>query len=256
MSCRTRGSGWKTRNHDYVVAWTDGASVCNQDSRFRRAGCGVFFGINDNRNCSFTLLGREQTNNRAELLAVITAMKIYDGNLEIRSDSDYVVRAANCRMRGEIQRSNLENSDLWKEFDTALSFYGTRQVKFTWVKGHATMVHINRRITTTLDKGGNDAGDALEVLTDAALVRQRTALATHCFASELLFRRRLALLALPRSRSWLVDGLCSRSGSPSDCVKCAHGYFDNEIYMTDMKSSDDTKVDKIRPQVGRLRLPM
>ena len=134
-------------------------------------------------------------------------MKIYDGNLEISSDSDYVVRAANCRMRGEIQRSNLENSDLWKEFDTALSFYGTRQVKFMWVKGHATMVHINRRITTTLDKGGNDAADALasaaaahhsapQVLTDAALVRQPTALATHCFASELLFRRRVALLAL------------------------------------------------------------
>ena len=83
---------------------------------------------------------RDCVHNRAELLAVITAMKIYDGNLEIRSDSDYVVRAANCRMRGEIQRSNLENSDLWKEFDTALSFYGTRQVKFTWVKGHATLL--------------------------------------------------------------------------------------------------------------------
>ena len=136
----------ETRNHDYVVAWTDGASVCNQDSRFRRAGCGVFFGINDNRNCSFTLPGREQTNNRAELLAVITAMKIYDGNLEIRSDSDHVVRTANCRMRGEIP---------------------------------AAAHH-----------------SAPKVLTDAALVRQRTALATHCFASELLFRKRVALLAL------------------------------------------------------------
>ena len=29
------------------------------------------------------------------------------------------------------------------------------------------------------------------------------------------------------------------------------GNFDNEIYMTGMKSSDDTKVDNIRPQVGR-----
>ena len=83
----------ETRNHDYVVAWTDGASVCNQDSRFRRAGCGVFFGINDNRNCSFTLPGREQTNNRAELLAVITAMKIYDGNLEIRSELSHARRS-------------------------------------------------------------------------------------------------------------------------------------------------------------------
>ena len=30
------------------------------------------------------------------------------------------------------------------------------------------------------------------------------------------------------------------------------GYFDNEIYMTGLKSSDDTKVDDIRPQVGRV----
>ena len=143
----------ETRSHDFVFVWTDGASVCNQDSRFRRAGCGVFFSINDNRNCSFTLPGREQTNNRAELLAVITAMKIHDGNLEIRSDSEYVVRTANSRMRGEAQKGYVENSNLWKEFDMAMGYYGTRQLKFTWVKGHATMAHINRRITTSLDKG-------------------------------------------------------------------------------------------------------
>ena len=50
------------------------------DARFRRAGCGVCFGINDDRNWSFTLPGRE-TNNRAELLAVIAAMLVHDGNL-------------------------------------------------------------------------------------------------------------------------------------------------------------------------------
>ena len=138
---------------------------------------------------------------------MITAMKIHDGNLEIRSDSEYVVRTANSRMRGEAQKGYVENSDLWKEFVTAMRYYGTRQLKFTWVKGHATMTHINRRITTSLDKGGNDAADALasaaaahhsapKTLTDAALERQRTALVTHCFASELLFRRRVALLAL------------------------------------------------------------
>ena len=89
----------ETQNHDCVVAWTDGA-----DARFRRAGRWVFFSINDDRNCSFTLRGREQTNNRAELLAVIAAMKIHDGNLEIRSDSEYVVRIATSRIRGETRK--------------------------------------------------------------------------------------------------------------------------------------------------------
>ena len=80
--------GRETWSNESVVAWLDGACVCNQDARFRRAGCGVFFGVDRDRNCSFTLPGREQTNNRAELLAVITAMQVHDGNLEIRSDSE------------------------------------------------------------------------------------------------------------------------------------------------------------------------
>ena len=67
--------GRETWSNESVVAWTDGACVCNQDARMRRAGCGVFFGINLDRNCSFTLPGREQTHNRAELLAVIIAMQ-------------------------------------------------------------------------------------------------------------------------------------------------------------------------------------
>ena len=96
----------KTKNNDSVVAWTAGACVCNQDARFRRAGCGVFFGINDDRNCYFTLPRREQTNNRADLLAVIAAMQVHDGNLEIRSDSEYVVRIATSRTRGETQKCN------------------------------------------------------------------------------------------------------------------------------------------------------
>ena len=116
------------QNHDCVVAWTDGACVCNQDSRFRRAGCGVFFSINDNRNCSFTLPGREQTHNRAELLAVIAAMKIHDENLEIRSDSEYVVRIATSRIRGETQKCNEENADLWNEFETVLKLNDTRRL--------------------------------------------------------------------------------------------------------------------------------
>ena len=56
-------------------------------------------GINEDRNCSFTLPGREQTNNRENLLAVIAAMQVHDGNLEIRSDIEYVVRIATSLFR-------------------------------------------------------------------------------------------------------------------------------------------------------------
>ena len=154
-------------------------------------------GINDDRNCSFILPGREQTNNRAEL-AVITAMQVHDGNLEIRSDSEYVVRIATSRSRGGRKATRvmltcrIEDTAETQQFKTS----------WLWVKGHATKVHIDRQITS-LNKGGNDAADALasaaafhapQSLTDA--IDRRTAWDTHNFAAELLVRRRVALLAL------------------------------------------------------------
>ena len=87
--------------------------------------------------------GREKTNNRAVLLAVIAAMKIHGGNLEIRSDSEYVVRIATSRMRGENQKCNEKNADLWNEFETLLRPNDTRRLEFVWVKGHATKAHID-----------------------------------------------------------------------------------------------------------------
>ena len=185
----------ETQNHDCTVVWTDGACVCNQDSRFRRAGCGVL-SIDDDRNCSFTLPGREQTNNRAELLAVIAAMKIHGGNLEIRSDSEYVVRIATSRVRGETQKCNEENADLWNEFETVPRLNDTRRLEFVWVKGHATKAHIDRQVTTSLTPQTHwhlllrHITRHRRLLTDAAHERQRTALITH--SSELLFRRREA----------------------------------------------------------------
>ena len=130
------------------------------------------------------------------MLALIAAMKIHGGNLEIRSDSEYVVRIATSRMRGETQKCNEENADLWNEFETVLRLNDTRRLEFVWVKWHATKAHIEWQVTATLNKGGNDAADALasaaaahyaapQTFTDAAHVRQRTALITHSFASEL-----------------------------------------------------------------------
>ena len=55
------------------------------------------------------------------------------------------------------------------------------------VKGHATKFNIDQQVTTFLNKGGNDAADALasaaaarlaapQTLTEAAIGRQRTAM--------------------------------------------------------------------------------
>ena len=49
------------------VLWTDGASAHNQDSRFRRAGSGIFYGIEHALNWSGILPGLAQSNQHVEL---------------------------------------------------------------------------------------------------------------------------------------------------------------------------------------------
>ena len=74
--------------------------------------------------------GCEQTNNRAELLAAIKAMRVQDGNLVIRSDSDYVVRIATGPLQGEREMHNKGDADLWVAFVTELRLKDTRQPNF------------------------------------------------------------------------------------------------------------------------------
>ena len=64
-----------------------------------------------------------------------------------------VVRIATGLSQGERQLNNKGTADLWDEFLTELRLKTTRQLDFVWVAGHATKVHIDREITTTLDKG-------------------------------------------------------------------------------------------------------
>ncbi len=82
------------------------------------------------------------TNNRMELLGVITgleALKIENCMVTIYSDSKYVVDAVEkgwiwnwvkTRFKGK------KNQDLWMRF---LKIYQKHQVKFVWVKGHASI---------------------------------------------------------------------------------------------------------------------
>lgn len=87
------------------------------------------------------------TNQRMELTAAFEAVKAHpDENIEIRSDSTYVV---NCfekqwwkgwHARGwkNSQRQPVANRDLWEPFIDHVLARGN--VRFTWVKGHSTDV--------------------------------------------------------------------------------------------------------------------
>jgi len=95
----------KKRNYEAeeINVYTDGACV-NNGKADARAGYGIFFGEQDDRNVSERYKG-PQTNNVAELLAIIRALTILKYEIEtgrrvnIYSDSRYAIRC--CTTYGE-----------------------------------------------------------------------------------------------------------------------------------------------------------
>ena len=87
----------------HINIYTDGA-CSNNGKPDARAGFGIYFGKNDERNVSESFTGL-QTNNRAELLAIIKALTILRTEIEqgqkinIYTDSSYAIRC--CTTYGE-----------------------------------------------------------------------------------------------------------------------------------------------------------
>ena len=126
--------------------YTDGA-CSNNGKASAKAGFGVWFGENDERNTSQSYRGR-QTNNVAELTATIMAietilssMKIGKKKIAIYSDSMYVINIAKEWAKkwekNDWKKSNnkkVDNIDLVKK----LYYYSLNlKIKFIHSKGHA-----------------------------------------------------------------------------------------------------------------------
>jgi ribonuclease HI len=82
---------------------------------------------------------RKTTNNRMELLAVITGLesiKKSGQDIMIYSDSKYIIDSVDKKWVFNWVRTNFKgkkNKDLWLRF---LEVYKKHQIRFTWVKGH------------------------------------------------------------------------------------------------------------------------
>ena len=104
---------------------------------------------------------RHTTNNRMELLGVITALEaLTKKNIQatIYTDSQYIVKAVNEKWLEKWVRTNFaggkKNKDLWMRFYAlAKDFHLT----FKWVKGHANNPLNNRcdELATMAADGGN-----------------------------------------------------------------------------------------------------
>jgi len=114
----------------YYEIYTDGACG-NNGGKDARAGIGVYFPYDKKKNISKRISGR-QTNNRAEVIAVIEALKCADEdkNIIVCSDSQYFI---NCESEKWGIHTNEELlNEIW-----SLKKKRTGKTKFKKVKGHS-----------------------------------------------------------------------------------------------------------------------
>ena len=126
---------------DKIIVYTDGA--CSKNGKEgAKAGYGIYFGRDDSRNVSKRIKGK-QTNNRAELTAIIQTYYILQGEIQygekvdIYTDSVYSMRC--CTTYGEKQEKigwskTIPNKALVKK---AYNLYKDKEnVKFYYIKAH------------------------------------------------------------------------------------------------------------------------
>lgn len=139
-----------------LVIYTDGAARGNPG----RGGYGVIM-MYGSKQKELSAGYRLTTNNRMELLAVITALEALKQKhipVTIYTDSQYVVNSIEKKWVDNWMRTNFaggkKNKDLWIRF-----YQLAKEFKITikWVKGHASNPYNNRCdvLATTAADGSN-----------------------------------------------------------------------------------------------------
>lgn len=132
-----------------IKIWVDGA--CSNNGRPNaKAGYGVYFagGGSDNENISERLLGEKQTNQRAELMACISALERVTSTekptqniaVKIYSDSKYVIDGITLWIHKWVKlnwKDTIANLDLWKWlYDLVYNKRPNLRIDWIHVRGH------------------------------------------------------------------------------------------------------------------------
>lgn len=133
-------------NKKHVVIYTDGACSGNPGP----GGYGIILQYGEHRK-ELSKGFAETTNNRMELLAVITALEALKTScaVDLYSDSKYVIDAVQkgwaVKWRSKnwmrTPKEKAKNPDLWERL---LKLLDDHDVTFHWVKGHASNENNNR----------------------------------------------------------------------------------------------------------------
>ncbi|KAG6007504.1 hypothetical protein E4U21_005972 [Claviceps maximensis] len=133
---------------DVLQIYTDGSSLANGRSG-SRAGVGVYFGDADARNVSERLVGDPQTNQRAELMAMLRALQIapLGQTVQIISDSQYSIKcltewALGWKSKGwkTATGEDVKNQDIIRAILDKMDerTRAKSNTYFHWVKGHSS----------------------------------------------------------------------------------------------------------------------
>jgi len=110
------------------------------------------------------IFGPKASSTRTELAGGIMALS-FSGPLHLASDSLKFVRWAN-KILFDISWTPgkpwelIADGDLWSIFCEHAASRGVDGIRITWVKGHSTLDHVERGVTTFFNKLGNDMADA------------------------------------------------------------------------------------------------
>jgi len=147
-------------NPDYYV-YTDGACY-NNGKENAKAGIGIFFGVDDKRNVSKSIEGK-QTNNTAELTAIIETFNIIKNDIKnnkkiiIFSDSIYAIRCVTSYGEKCYKKNwnvDIPNKELVR---IAYELYKDKlNIQFVYIKAHTHK--------TDIHSFGNDNADRLAKL--------------------------------------------------------------------------------------------
>jgi ribonuclease HI len=146
---------------DYYV-YTDGA-CSNNGSKYAQSGIGIFFGINDKRNVSKRIEGK-QTNNTAEISAIIETYKIIEPDINankkitIVSDSEYAIKCVTSygkKCYNKKWNVDIPNKDLVKQ---CYELYKDKQnVNFIHCRAHTNKTDVHSIGNDYADKLANES---------------------------------------------------------------------------------------------------
>ncbi len=125
-------------NRPHIVVYTDGACSGNPGP----GGWGAILMSGSHRK---EIKGGEEhtTNNRMELMAVISALESmkYNSDVELWTDSQYVKNGITAWIHSwkrngwkTADKKPVKNAELWQQLDAARA---SHKIEWKWVKGHA-----------------------------------------------------------------------------------------------------------------------